>query len=69
MSFANTHNWKFFPAFSEKLVTEDIPSNIEALAMEKRRELIEVVSEVDETLAEAFLNDDPISSTDLEVWT
>lgn len=49
------------------MVAEDIPANVEALAMDKRRELIEVVSEVDETLAEAFLNDDPISSNDLEV--
>ncbi|KAK2975781.1 hypothetical protein RJ640_014604 [Escallonia rubra] len=51
----------------EKVVSEEIPSNIEALVAEKRRELIEVVSEVDDKLAEAFLSDEPISSTDLEV--
>ncbi|KAK3002849.1 hypothetical protein RJ639_019911 [Escallonia herrerae] len=51
---------------SEKVVSEEIPSNIEALVAEKRRELIEVVSEVDDKLAEAFLSDEPISSTDLE---
>ncbi|KAK2990352.1 hypothetical protein RJ640_020553 [Escallonia rubra] len=50
----------------EKVVSEEIPSNIEALVAEKRRELIEVVSEVDDKLAEAFLSDEPISSTDLE---
>lgn len=43
---------------------------MEALVAEKRRELIEIVSEVDDKLAEAFLDDEPISSTDLEVhWT
>ncbi|KAK2990345.1 hypothetical protein RJ640_020546 [Escallonia rubra] len=50
----------------EKVVSEEIPFNIEALVAEKRRELIEVVSEVDDKLAEAFLSDEPISSTDLE---
>lgn len=40
---------------------------MEALVAEKRRELIEVVSEVDDKLAEAFLSDEPISATDLEV--
>lgn len=51
----------------EKIVIEDIPANIEALALEKRRELIEAVSEVDDKLAEAFLSDEPISPIDLEV--
>ena len=40
---------------------------MEAMVAEKRRELIEIVSEVDDKLAEAFLNDEPISSADLEV--
>ncbi|CDP09495.1 unnamed protein product [Coffea canephora] len=66
VDLVNLKAYYFHSSNGEKVVTEDIPSNIEALAMEKRRELIEVVSEVDETLAEAFLNDDPISSTDLE---
>lgn len=52
---------------SEKVVTEDIPPKLEVLIAEKRRELIEVVSEVDDKLAEAFLNDEPISSSDLKV--
>ncbi|XP_059448256.1 elongation factor G-2, mitochondrial [Corylus avellana] len=57
----------FFHGYSgEKVVTEEIPANMEALAAEKRRELIETVSEVDDKLAEAFLNDEPISSTELE---
>lgn len=37
------------------------------LVTEKRRELVEMVSEVDDKLAEAFLSDEPISSLDLEV--
>ena len=48
-------------------MTEEIPANMEALVAEKRRELIEMVSEVDDKLAEAFLNDEPISSASLEV--
>lgn len=49
--------------------TEDIPSDMETIVAEKRRELIEAVSEVDDILAEAFLNDEPISSTELEVFS
>jgi len=41
---------------------------MEALAAEKRRELVETVSEVDDKLADAFLTDEPISSSDLEVY-
>ncbi|KAJ0972896.1 hypothetical protein J5N97_020855 [Dioscorea zingiberensis] len=51
----------------EDVVASDIPSNIESLVAEKRRELIEVVSEVDDQLAETFLNDEPISSRDLKM--
>ncbi|MCI42144.1 elongation factor G mitochondrial-like, partial [Trifolium medium] len=40
---------------------------MEALVVEKRRELIETVSDVDDILAEAFLSDDEnISDADLE---
>lgn len=53
--------------FSEKVVTEDIPADMEAFVADKRRELIEAVSEVDEKLAESFLGDEPISNNDLEV--
>ena len=52
---------------SENIVTEEVPANMEALVAEKRRELIEVISEVDDKLADAFLADEPISSADLEV--
>lgn len=48
-------------------MAEEIPANMEALVAEKRRELIEMVSEVDDKLAEAFLTDEPISSASLEV--
>lgn len=54
--------------FSEKVVNADVPANMEELVAAKRRELIEVVSEVDDQLAEAFLNDEPISPSDLEVY-
>lgn len=52
---------------SEKVTTEEVPADMEALVTEKRRELIEMVSEVDDKLAEAFLSDEPISPADLEV--
>ncbi|KAK1400751.1 hypothetical protein POM88_000356 [Heracleum sosnowskyi] len=39
---------------------------LEEMVSEKRRELIEAVSEVDNKLAEAFLSDKPISPTELE---
>uniref|UniRef100_A0A6N2KBK8 Tr-type G domain-containing protein n=1 Tax=Salix viminalis TaxID=40686 RepID=A0A6N2KBK8_SALVM len=50
----------------EKVVTAGIPIEMEALAAEKRRELVETVSEVDDKLADAFLTDEPISTSDLE---
>ncbi|XP_050282301.1 elongation factor G-1, mitochondrial isoform X2 [Quercus robur] len=56
----------FHGSSGEKIVAEDIPANMEALVAEKRRELIEAVSEVDDKLAEVFLNDEPVSSTELE---
>ncbi|KAL1328870.1 hypothetical protein AAHE18_12G000100 [Arachis hypogaea] len=43
-----------------------VPADMEALEVEKRRELIEAVSEVDDQLAEAFLGDEPISPADLQ---
>ncbi|XP_042503566.1 elongation factor G-1, mitochondrial-like, partial [Macadamia integrifolia] len=57
----------FHGSSGENIVISDIPTNMEALVAEKRRELIEVVSEVDDQLAEAFLNDEPISPNDLEM--
>ncbi|KAL1352933.1 elongation factor G-2, mitochondrial isoform X2 [Arachis hypogaea] len=50
----------------EKVVTEEVPTDMEALVAEKRHELIEAVSEVDDQLAEAFLGDEPISPADLQ---
>ncbi len=52
---------------SQNVVASDVPSNMQDLVMEKRRELIEVVSEVDDQLAEAFLNDEPIQANQLKV--
>jgi len=49
-------------------VPEEVPADMEALVSEKRRELIQTVSEVDDKLAEAFRCDKPISAPDLEVW-
>ncbi|CAA3029635.1 elongation factor G-2, mitochondrial [Olea europaea subsp. europaea] len=56
----------FHGSSGEKIVIEDIPADIETLALEKRRELIEAVSEVDDKLAEAFLSDEPIPPIELE---
>lgn len=57
----------FHGSSGENIVTSEIPTNMEALVAEKRRELIETVSEVDDQLAEAFLGDEPISPNDLEM--
>ncbi|KAJ6415378.1 hypothetical protein OIU84_004218 [Salix udensis] len=56
----------FHGSNGEKVVTAGIPIEMEALAAEKRRELVETVSEVDDKLADAFLTDEPISTSDLE---
>lgn len=45
----------------------DIPSEIATEVAEKRRELIESVSEVDDELADLFLNDQPITADALSV--
>ncbi|KAI5647425.1 hypothetical protein M9H77_33430 [Catharanthus roseus] len=50
----------------DKVVTEEVPANMSDLVAQKRKELIEAISEVDEELAEAYINDEPISPTDLE---
>ncbi|KAL6965073.1 Elongation factor G-1, mitochondrial [Sarracenia purpurea var. burkii] len=56
----------FHGSSGENVVIEEVPADMKAIVAEKRRELIEVVSEVDDKLAEMFLSDEPISSTDLE---
>jgi len=48
-------------------VPEEVPADMEALVSEKRCELIQTVSEVDDKLAQAFRCDKPISAPDLEV--
>lgn len=45
----------------------DIPSELATEVAEKRRELIESVSEVDDELADLFLNDQPITADALSV--
>ncbi|MCL7048885.1 hypothetical protein MKW94_018112 [Papaver nudicaule] len=50
----------------EKVTITDVPADMEALVAEKRRELIETVSEVDDQLAEIFLSDEPISAEELD---
>ena len=52
---------------SDNVVAEEVPTDMEALVSDKRRELIGTVSEVDDKLAEAFRSGKTISSADLEV--
>ncbi|KAK6162588.1 hypothetical protein DH2020_002429 [Rehmannia glutinosa] len=66
VDLVNMKAYYFHGSSGEKVVTEDIPANLEAVALEKRRELVEIVSEVDDKLAEAFLSDEPISAAELE---
>ncbi|XP_065873260.1 elongation factor G-2, mitochondrial isoform X1 [Euphorbia lathyris] len=56
----------FHGSSGENIVAEEVPADMEAIVAEKRRELIEVISEVDDQLADTFLADEPISSTELE---
>ncbi|KAL9235273.1 hypothetical protein vseg_010046 [Gypsophila vaccaria] len=56
----------FHGSSGENIVTAEVPANMETLVAEKRHELVEAVSEVDDKLAELFLADEPISSSDLE---
>eukprot|EP00898_Chlorokybus_atmophyticus_P000869 jgi/Chlat1/1783/Chrsp134S02095 len=53
-------------ANGEKIRQAEIPDNLHAFCEEKRKELIETVSEVDDTLAEIFLNDEPITEQVLQ---
>ncbi|KAG0607350.1 hypothetical protein M758_8G021700 [Ceratodon purpureus] len=57
------HNQAYYfqGVHGEKVLKGDIPSDIAAEVAEKRRELIESVSEVDDELADLFLNDQPIT--------
>lgn len=57
----------FHGAHGEKIVSGEIPSDLSSLVTEKRRELTEAVSEVDDVLAERFLNDEPITADELEM--
>ncbi|OCF42186.1 elongation factor G, mitochondrial [Kwoniella heveanensis CBS 569] len=45
--------------------TDVIPDNVKALVEEKRAELIEQLSEADETLCDLFLNESPITELDI----
>ncbi|EAL21709.1 hypothetical protein CNBC5730 [Cryptococcus deneoformans B-3501A] len=45
--------------------TDEIPESVRALAEEKRAELIEQLSEADETLCDLFLDEAPITPTDI----
>lgn len=45
--------------------TDEIPESVRVLAEEKRAELIEQLSEADETLCDLFLDEAPITPTDI----
>jgi len=45
--------------------SDDIPKSVKAFAEEKRAELIEQLSEADETLCDLFLDEKPISNLDI----
>ncbi|KAF7150583.1 hypothetical protein RHSIM_Rhsim02G0217200 [Rhododendron simsii] len=66
VDIVQSKSYYFHGSSGEKILTEEVPPNMEALVAEKRRELIEVVSEVDDRLAELFLADEPITSAELE---
>lgn len=45
--------------------SDEIPESVRALAEEKRAELIETLSDADETICDKFLNEEPISNLDI----
>lgn len=51
--------------FSEKITETEIPKNLVALVREKRQELLETLANVDEEMAEHFLNETFPSSAEL----
>jgi elongation factor G len=59
----------FHGVHGEKVTEADMPNDIVPAVAEKRRELIEAISEVDEELADLFLNDHPITPDELAVCT
>lgn len=50
---------------NEVVEVDEIPETVRALAEAKRAELIEQLSEADETLCDLFLNEEPISNLDI----
>ncbi|WJX27483.1 hypothetical protein P8452_16295 [Trifolium repens] len=56
----------FHGSNGEKVAAKEIPEDLEASVLEKRRELIEVVSRVDDKIAEAFCNRRIIFADDLQ---
>lgn len=50
---------------NEVVETDEIPEAVRAVAEQKRAELIEQLSEADETLCDLFLNEEPISNLDI----
>lgn len=53
--------------YREKVRQAEIPADLLPTVAEKRRELIEAVAEVDDVLAERFLNDEEITGPELSV--
>ena len=56
-----------FDFFSEKVRTDEITSDMRAEAKDRRQELIESLSNVDETLGEMFLEEKTPSNDEIRV--
>jgi hypothetical protein len=68
LSVYRSHCQAFANICCREIITEgEIPAELTEEVSEKRRELIESVSEADDELAEVFLNDEPISGDLLQV--
>lgn len=57
--------FQFSGTHGEIITSGDIPGDLVSFAAEKRRVLIEAISEVDDVLAEKFLSDEPILADEL----
>ena len=60
-------NTSFCKNCREIITPAEIPADLVSYAADKRRELIEAISEADDELAEKFLADEPITPSELMV--
>lgn len=66
VNFVQSKAYFYHVSNGKKVVVEEVSRNMEYLVSRKKCDLIKIVSEVDDKLAEAFSSDKPILAADLE---